>query len=69
MSREIYIDNKRIADSTECFLIAEIGHNHQGSVEKCMDLFDAAKTAGASAVKLQKRENTSLFTKRGPHPA
>jgi sialic acid synthase len=43
-------------------VIAEIGNNHQGSVEKCKEMFLAAKLAGASAVKLQKRHNESLFT-------
>ena len=45
------------------FVIAEIGHNHQGSVEKAKLLIKAAKDCGASAVKLQKRDNKSLFTK------
>jgi sialic acid synthase len=63
MARELLIDGTRIADDTDCWVIAEIGHNHQGSVEKCKALFDAAHEAGASAVKLQKRENRSLYTR------
>ncbi|HEX2042304.1 MAG TPA: N-acetylneuraminate synthase family protein [Acidimicrobiales bacterium] len=63
MARDLIIDGTRIADDTDCWVIAEIGHNHQGSVEKCKALFDAAKEAGASAVKLQKRENRSLYTR------
>jgi N-acetylneuraminate synthase/sialic acid synthase len=63
MSRELAIDGVRIADDTDCFVIAEIGHNHQGDVEHCKRLFDAAHDAGASAVKLQKRDNRALFTK------
>lgn len=63
MKRELYIDGKRIAEDTDCFLIAEIGHNHQGCLKKCLNLFDKAKEAGASAVKLQKRNNKILFTK------
>ncbi len=43
--------------------LPEIGHNHQGSVQKCRELFLAAKNAGVQAVKLQKRDNKSLFTK------
>ncbi len=63
MDRELVIDGTRIADDTDCWVIAEIGHNHQGSVEKCKALFRAAQEAGASAVKLQKRENRSLYTR------
>ncbi|MBA2531899.1 MAG: N-acetylneuraminate synthase family protein [Nocardioidaceae bacterium] len=63
MSRELVIDGTRIADDTNCYVIAEIGHNHQGDVEHCKRLFDAARMAGASAVKLQKRDNRSLFTR------
>lgn len=63
MSREITIDGTRVADDTDCYVIAEIGHNHQGDVEKCKQLFLAAKEAGASSVKLQKRDNATLFTK------
>ena len=44
-------------------IIAEIGHNHQGSLKQCKELFFEAKNAGASAVKLQKRTNKDLYTK------
>lgn len=60
---ELTIDGVRVADDTDCYVIAEIGHNHQGNIETCKALFRAAKEAGASAVKLQKRDNRSLFTR------
>ena len=60
---ELHIDGRRIADDTDCYVIAEIGHNHQGSLEKARDLFHAAKECGADAVKLQKRDNRALFTR------
>ena len=63
MSRSITINGKTIDDSTDAYVIAEIGHNHQGSVEKAKEMIQAAKMAGASAVKLQKRDNRALFTK------
>jgi len=53
----------RVADDTDCFVIAEIGHNHQGDLGKAKELFREAKAAGVQAVKLQKRDNRSLFTR------
>jgi sialic acid synthase len=61
--RELVIDGKRIHDASDCYVIAEIGHNHQGSVEKARELFRTAKECGADAVKLQKRENRTLYTR------
>jgi sialic acid synthase len=52
-----------IGDHTGCYVIAEIGHNHQGSLDKARELFRAAKEAGAHAVKLQKRDNKGLYTR------
>jgi sialic acid synthase len=60
--RELIIADTVISDESDCYVIAEIGHNHQGSVEKCKELFDAAKWSGANAVKLQKRDNKALYT-------
>ncbi len=44
-------------------MIAEIGHNHQGSLDRARELFREAKLAGAHAVKLQKRHNRGLYTR------
>jgi N-acetylneuraminate synthase/sialic acid synthase len=60
--RELTIEGRRIADDTPCFVIAEIGHNHQGSVERARELIRAAHEAGVDAVKLQKRDNRRLYT-------
>lgn len=62
-ARNLTIDGRTINDDSDCWVIAEVGHNHQGDIEKCKRLFDAAKDAGADAVKLQKRDNRTLFTK------
>jgi len=59
----IRIDTREIGDHTKCYVIAEIGHNHQGSLEKAREMFREAKLAGADAVKLQKRDNRGLYTK------
>lgn len=63
MPRKLIIDNFEISDSSDCYVIAEIGHNHQGSLEKAKQLFKAAAECGVNAVKLQKRDNKTLFTK------
>jgi sialic acid synthase len=60
--RELTIDGVRIADDTDCWVIAEIGHNHQGSLDQAKRLFEEAAHCGANAVKLQKRDNRSLYT-------
>ena len=39
MSRSLTIDHSTITDDSDCYVIAEIGHNHQGSLEKCRELF------------------------------
>ncbi|MEF2232210.1 MAG: N-acetylneuraminate synthase family protein [Pseudodesulfovibrio sp.] len=57
------IGNRRISDDSPCFIIAEIGHNHQGSLDVAKQLFKAAQQCGVDAVKLQKRHNRSLFTR------
>jgi N-acetylneuraminate synthase/sialic acid synthase len=62
-SRSLQIGSHQISDETDAYVIAEIGHNHQGSLEKARDLFHAAKMSGVHAVKLQKRDNKTLFTK------
>ena len=59
---ELKIGDRALGDSCPCFVIAEIGHNHQGNVETCKKMFKVAKECGVDAVKLQKRDNKSLYT-------
>ena len=63
MPRELCIDDVIINDENDCYIVAEIGNNHQGDLKKCMDLIRTAQECGADAAKLQKRDNRSLFTK------
>jgi sialic acid synthase len=60
---ELVVDGKRINDAAEAYVIAEIGHNHQGDMAKAMALIHAAKECGVDAVKLQKRDNRRLYTR------
>lgn len=61
--RSLTIDRCAIQDDSDCFIIAEIGHNHQGNLETAKEMFRVAKECGADAVKLQKRDNRALYTK------
>lgn len=60
--RRLEIPNSSVTDDSVPFVIAEVGHNHQGNLEQAIKLIGAASTAGASAVKFQKRDNKTLFT-------
>lgn len=62
MPRTLVINDREIADDAGCYVIAEIGHNHQGDLQKAKAMFSAAKDCGVDAVKLQKRDNRALFT-------
>jgi len=37
--RKLVINGQAIDDSTDCYAIAEIGHNHQGKLKTCMEMF------------------------------
>ncbi len=60
--RQLTIGGDTIMDDGPCWVIAEIGHNHQGNLDTARKMFETAKACGANAVKLQKRENRGLFT-------
>ena len=49
----VKIGNIKIGNGEPCFIIAEAGVNHNGSVELAKKLIDSAKEAGVDAVKFQ----------------
>ena len=49
------IDNIQIGEDSPVYIIAEIGINHNGSLENAFKLIDLAKESGCDAVKFQKR--------------
>ena len=55
MAREIKIGDRWIGDGHPAYIVAEIGVNHNGSVEIAKDLIRQAHHAGVDAVKFQKR--------------
>lgn len=63
MSPKFTIGDKVVSSESDCYVIAEIGHNHQGNIDTCKAMFVAAAQCGADAVKLQKRDNRALYTR------
>ncbi len=62
MRKTVTIGNKIIGDGQPCFIIAEIGINHNGSVELAKKMIDIAVTTGCDAVKFQKRTVDIVYT-------
>ena len=63
MSKVVKIGNKIVGDGYPCFIIAEIGINHNGSVELAKQMIDIAITTGCDAVKFQKRTIDIVYSK------
>lgn len=58
----VKIGHKHVGEGHPCFIIAEIGINHNGSLETAKKLIDAAAEAGCDAVKFQKRTIEVVYT-------
>ncbi|MBI2055487.1 MAG: N-acetylneuraminate synthase family protein [Candidatus Sungbacteria bacterium] len=55
MPQAIFIGGKPVGDGHPCFIVAEIGVNHNGDAELAKKLIASAAECGADAVKSQKR--------------
>ena len=53
MSKEFFIQGRKIGLNSPCFIIAELSANHNGSLENAIATIKAAKRAGADAIKFQ----------------
>ena len=60
---KIKIGNRLVGRGEPCFIIAEIGINHNGCVDLAKRLIDIAVFAGCDAVKFQKRTVDVVYTK------
>lgn len=64
MSKRIQVGlNRWIGESEEPYVIAEIGINHNGSLDLCKKMIFQAVHAGVDAVKMQKRTIEEMYTK------
>lgn len=52
---EVFLGDRPVGDGHPCFILAEIGINHNGDVQVAQKLIDVAALAGCDAVKFQKR--------------
>lgn len=66
ISRRKLIGNRLIGEGEPCFIIAEIGSNHNGKLEQAKQLIDIAKKAGVDAVKFQTYSAEKLYSRKTP---
>lgn len=59
---EVKIGDTLVGDGHSCYIVAEIGINHNGDVELAKKLIDLADAAGCNAVKFQKRTIDVVYT-------
>lgn len=59
--KTIKLGNLEVGPGRPPYIIAEVGSNHNGDMELCREMIDAAATAGAHAVKFQSWTDTSLI--------
>lgn len=60
--REVRIGKKFVGEGHPCYIIAEIGINHNGDIDLAKRLISVAVAAGCDAVKFQKRTVDVVYT-------
>ena len=63
MYMSITIANQTIGEG-RVFVIAEIGNNHNGSIERAIEMIDLAHATGADCVKFQMRHLSEVYRQR-----
>src|SRR5262245_50102587 len=61
---KVQIGDRLVGADEPCFVIAEVGVNHNGRLELAKELVDAAAAAGADAVKFQKRTLSEVYQQK-----
>ena len=62
----VRLGNREITDGGRPYVIAEIGVNHEGSIDQAKRLVDLAKRGGADAAKFQSYKACTLASKQSP---
>jgi N-acetylneuraminate synthase len=58
----VKIGNRNVGDDNPCFIVAEIGINHNGDMDIARSLIDATVKSSGDAVKFQKRTVDVVYT-------
>jgi N-acetylneuraminate synthase/N,N'-diacetyllegionaminate synthase len=64
--RKIAINNRKVGEGEACFIIAEAGVNHNGSLAMAKKMINAAKQAGVDAIKFQTFKTEELAIENAP---
>ena len=64
--RELVIGERRVGDGHPCFIVAEIGSNHNKDFDQARRLIDRAADAGVDAVKFQTFRAAQHYSRRSP---
>jgi N-acetylneuraminate synthase len=59
---EVLLGERPVGDGQPCYVLAEIGINHNGDTQIAQTLIDVAALAGCEAVKFQKRTVDVVYT-------
>ena len=60
--RTVNLGNVAVGGDHPPYIVAEVGSNHNGDMDLCRQLIDAAAEAGANAVKFQSWSEASLIS-------
>ena len=62
---EVLLGSRPVGDGHPCYVLAEIGINHNGDLASAKRLIDVAVLAGCEGVKFQKRTVEIVYTREG----